>query len=196
MDINDDQNLAGLMGKGDEKAFELLFRKYYQALCLFSKHLLNDDEMAEETVQDVFVKIWHKRENIHIESSVKHYLFQSVRNHCYNQLQHKKIRSQYVQKIILESQNEIKHDNYFIEPGLKEKIEKAVGSLPPRRQEIFILSREEGLKYKEIAERLNISIKTVEAQMGLALKYLRDALKDFTDSNSVLFFILMRKSGS
>lgn len=193
MNKTDDNSLALELTRGNEKAFEIIFNKYYRSLCLFSKQLLNDDELAEETVQDVFVKIWEKRLSITIDTSLQQYLFRAVRNHCFNQLQHNKIKNRYAEKVLKDSETEIKSEEYFLEPDLKNKIEEAINSLPPKRKEIFRLSREEGLKYKEIADQLGISVKTVEAQMGLALKYLREKLKYFNDALELFFLILKKK---
>lgn len=195
MDQTDDRDLYLKLRNGDEQAFQVLFKKYYSALCSFARQFLNDNEIAEETVQDMFVKIWEKRASLNIESSVKHYFFRSVRNHCLNQIQHEKIKKQYAVKVLESAHQEIDSGQYYIEVDLVQRIEKCIDSLPPKRQEIFRLSREQGLKYKEIAETLNISIKTVEAQMGLALKYLRDELKDFSQHLMTLF-ILFKKSDS
>jgi len=197
MDQPEDKELYQKLKLGDERAFQVLFRKYYPAMCNFARQFLNDPELAEETVQDMFVKIWEKRESLNIESSVKHYFFRSVRNHCLNQIQHEKIKKQYASMVLETAQQEINPDQYYIEVGLVDRIEKSIDSLPPKRQEIFRLSREQGLKYKEIAETLNISVKTVEAQMGLALKHLRDELKEFSNHLMTLFLILKKtKSGN
>ena len=194
MDLTEDNQLYLKFSAGDERAFQTLFRKYYPAMCNFARQFLNDSELAEETVQDLFVKIWEKRENLTIQSSVKHYLFRSVRNHCLNQLQHDKIKKQYSDRMLETVHQEINPDDFYLEVDLVQRIEKSISSLPPKRQEIFRLSREQGLKYKEIAETLNISVKTVEAQMGQALKYLREELKDF--SNHLLTLLLIfNKSG-
>jgi len=150
--------------------------------------------MAEEAVQELFVRIWEKRSRLNIETSVKHYFFRSVRNHCLNQIQHQKIKQQYASRIKELSVQEIDSDQNYIEVDLLERIEKSIDSLPAKRQEIFRLSREQGLKYKEIAEELNISIKTVEAQMGLALKHLREDLKEFSN-HLVTLFLFFKKSG-
>jgi RNA polymerase sigma-70 factor (ECF subfamily) len=175
--------------EGDERAFQSLFRKYYAALCHFARQFLNDSELAEEVVQDMFVKIWEKRISLNIESSVKHYLFRSVRNQCLNQIQHEKIKKQYASKVLESASQDIDPSHFFLEIDLIQRIEKSIDALPPKRREIFRLSREQGLKYKEIADTLNISIKTVEAQMGLALKHLRHELKDFSNYLLTLFFI-------
>jgi RNA polymerase sigma-70 factor (ECF subfamily) len=95
--------------------------------------------------------------------------------------------------MVLETANhEINAEQYFIEVDLIRRIEASIESLPPKRKEIFRLSREQGMKYKDIADTLNISVKTVEAQMGLALKHLRDELKDFSNHLLTLFFILKK----
>jgi RNA polymerase sigma-70 factor (ECF subfamily) len=192
MDQAEDKELYFKLRDGDERAFQFLFRKYYPAMCSFARQILNDSELAEEIVQDMFVKIWEKRETLNIETSVKHYFFRSVRNHCLNQLQHEKIKKQYASKVMESAQQEIDPGQYYVEVDLIQRIERSIDSLPPKRQEIFRLSREQGLKYKEIAETLNISVKTVEAQMGLALKYLRDELKDFSNHLMTLFFLFKK----
>ncbi len=192
MDQTEDRELYLKLKDGDERAFQVLFRKYYSAMGHFARQFLNDSELAEETVQDMFVKIWEKRKSLNIETSIKHYLFRSVRNHCLNQLQHEKIKKQYASKVIETAHQEIDPDQYYIEVGLIQRIEACIDSLPPKRQEIFRLSREQGLKYKEIADTLNISVKTVEAQMGLALKHLRSELKDYSNHLMTLFVILKK----
>ncbi len=163
----------------NEKAFEKLFHHYYGNLCLFASRILKNDDAAEEVVQDFFVKLWEKRKQITIETSVKSYLFRAVKNLCLNFIQHNKIKLRYAQTILSKTSNNQTDDYNFTEINLAEKIEESIQSLPAKRREIFRLSRKEGLKYREIAEKLNISIKTVEAQMGLAIKTLREKLKDY-----------------
>jgi RNA polymerase sigma-70 factor (ECF subfamily) len=194
MDQPEDFDLYLKLKNSDQVAFQVLFKKYYAGLCHFAHQFLKDRELAEETVQDMFVKFWDKRAGLNIESSVRHYFFRWVRNHCLNQLQHEKIKKRYADKVMEASGLEPDPGQYFIEVGLLQKIEKSIQSLPPKRQEIFRLSREHGLKYKEIAEELHISVKTVEAQMGLALKHLRDDLKEFSD-HLISLFIFLRKKG-
>lgn len=167
--------------QGNEIAFEKIFNNYYAPLCLFANQFLTDNEKAEEIVQDLFVTLWSKRQNIQVDNSVNQYLFRSVKNQCLNQIQHYKIREKYAQKVKENFDHEINESDYFLEVDLIKKIEESIESLPEKRKQIFKLSREEGLKYKEIAEKLDLSIKTVETQMGLALKQLREKLKDYKD---------------
>ncbi len=171
--------------KGDEKAFEQLFKSYYGHLCLFATKIMDDEITAEEIVQDIFVKFWEKREQITVDLSIKNYLFRSVKNSCLNIIKHNKTRAQYAQHILAEAEKNNFSDNY-IEVDLAKKIEESIESLPEKRREIFRMSREEGLKYREIAEKLQLSVKTVETQMSLAFKHLRNKLKNY---NTFLFFI-------
>jgi len=189
MDLTEDNELYLKIGEGDERAFQILFRKYYASMCNYAHQILEDKELAEEIVQDMFVKIWEKRQTLIIETSVKNYLFRSVRNHCLNQIQHEKIKKQYAGRVLELARQEIDPEQYFIEVDLIRRIEESIASLPPKRREIFRLSREQGMKYREIAEALNISEKTVEAQMGLALKHLRVELKDYNNDLITLLFI-------
>ena len=165
-----DSELFRELKNGSEDGFEQLFRKYYASLCLFTFQFLQDREKAEEIVQEVFAGIWAKRKNLDIGSSIKNYLFHAVKNRCLNLIQHEKVEKRYSERLRLEFLSAQDPDPYFLEVGLQRKIE-----------EIFILSRGEGLKYQEIADRLDISVKTVETQMGLALKQLREMLKDYSD---------------
>src|SRR5680860_482852 len=96
--------------------------------------------------------------------------FRSVKNSCLNSIEHNKIKIRHTQNILLENENNISYDEIYIEFDVAAKIEKSIRALPEKRREIFRLSREEGLKYREIAEKLNLSIKTVETQMSLAIK--------------------------
>ncbi len=196
MDLTEDKELYIKLKTGDERAFQTLFRKYYPAMCHFACQYLNDNELAEETVQDMFVKIWEKRESLNIETSVKHYFFRSVRNHCLNQIQHEKIKKQYANAVLESFQQEINTEQYYLEVDLVKRIEKSIDSLPPKRKEIFRLSREQGMKYKEIAETLEISVKTVEAQMGLALKHLREELKDYSNHLMTMLLIFKKSEGA
>ena len=181
MDDLSDFELFGNLQKGDEKAFEKLFHQYYAPLCLFACKYLNDEENAKELVQDFFVKVWSRRKSIHVETSVKQYFFQSIKNQCLNLIKHQNIRSRYFQKLKEDHIRNHNPDPYFLEVGLQKKIEQSIALLPEKRREIFKLSREKGLKYREIADQLDISVKTVEAQMGQALKQLSEMLKDYKD---------------
>jgi RNA polymerase sigma-70 factor (ECF subfamily) len=172
--------------KGNIKTFEVLFHRYYGFLCGYAEKFTQDRAIAEEIVQDFFVGFWEKREALKIDTSVKNYFFRSVKNRCLNYLQHQKTKAKYAQKVLSETEIRDSDDDVFVEIDLAQKIEESINSLPEKRKEIFRLSRQEGLKYTEIAKKLNISIKTVETHMSLAIKSLRDKLKIY--KSLFLFF--------
>ncbi len=182
----EEQDLFSSLKAGEERAFEKLFRNYYAPLCYYASKILQNDGAAEEIVQDFFVRLWEKRADIEIETSLKNYFFRSVKNLCLNQIKHESVKLQHVKSVISEAES-TEYSDHFQEVNLQKDIKEGIAALPEKRREIFRLSREEGLKYREIADKLNISIKTVEAQMGLAIKTLRDRLKKY---NSFLFLFL------
>ncbi|MFV0591539.1 MAG: RNA polymerase sigma-70 factor [Draconibacterium sp.] len=186
MNLNEEKILVDKIRSGNELAFEKLFRQNYRPMCLFATGILRDDEMAEEVVQDFFVKLWDRREGFTIETSVKNYLFRAVKNLCINVIKHEQIKLKHAQQAIAEAE-ENDYKDHFLEIDLELAIEKSINELPEKRREIFRLSREEGLKYREIADRLNISVKTVETQISLAIKTLRKKLKQY---NTFLFLFV------
>lgn len=169
--------------------FELFFKEQYSALCRFAFGFLKDTEEAEEVVQNSFVKLWNDRDNLNIKSSLKAYIYASVRNACLNHIKHTSIKENYKQynQINIEKGSHI--DGEIEANELQEKINIAIENMPLQRKKVFILSRFEGLKYKEIAEQLGISVKTVENHMGSAIKYLRFELKDYLHLISIIIFI-------
>ena len=176
---------------GDKSAFESLFNQYYEHLCNFAFQFLKEKAASEEIVQDIFFKLWEKRTDLNIETNLKSYLFSSVRNSCLNQIKHLEIRDNYK----IHNEKEIQHtenQNFdsVIENELEFQIDEAISSLPVERQRIFKLSRFEGKKYKEIAEELNISVKTVEGQMSKALKFMREELKEYLPFLVFILFLI------
>jgi len=167
---------------GDEQAFELLFRKYYLRLCGFANKFLSNTAESEEIVQEVFLNIWKKRDHLKLDNKITPYLFKSVRNLCFNFLEHKKVEDNYyavIELIYRNSQEEFHAYESMLYTELQTKVNEAIDSLPVECKKIFQMSRQEGLKYLEIAEKLGISVKTVETQMCRALAKLRLELKDF-----------------
>ncbi|MFW5830906.1 MAG: RNA polymerase sigma-70 factor [Prolixibacteraceae bacterium] len=192
MNLQEEQELLRKIKKGDERAFEEVFHCYYQNLCVFAAKIIQDDTAAEEIVQDLFVKIWEKHNEIEIKSSLKNYLIRSTKNQCLNYIKHNKIKEKHAKIMFSEKESASTGRDDFIEIDLMEEIEKSINSLPKKRQEVFRLSREEGLKYREIAEKLGVSVKTVETQMGLAIKTLREKLKNYS-TFLTLFYTFMKK---
>jgi RNA polymerase sigma-70 factor (ECF subfamily) len=193
MNLPEEETWMKKIKAGDSKAFETLFHKYYGNLCLYATKILNNNEDAEEIVQDFFVKFWEKKEQINIDTSIKNYLFRSIKNQCLNYIKHNIKKENYIKHKEPDIQSNTNFEDNFIEVDLAQKIEAGINSLPEKRREIFRLSREEGLKYREIAQKLDISIKTVEAQMGLAIKNLREKLNDYRQF-MILFCAFCKKT--
>ncbi len=187
----DDRQLFEAIKMGDAVAYEKVFRASYRPMTAYAFRFLGTLPDAESIVQDVFLRLWQNRNNTIITSSLQHYLFKSVKNHCINYLEHERIKSKYQSAVIQNEANRSDYSEFFPEPDLLNQIENAIASLPPRRQEIFRLAREEGLKYREIAQKLDLSVKTVETQMTMALKQLRTSLSSF--KHLVMFFIFQSK---
>ncbi len=164
----------------DKTSFEQLFRELHTPLCRYAYTFLRDEAEAEETVQNVFVMLWERRQDLHILTSMKSYLYQTVHNRCLNNLKHEKIKDAY--KTYNQdqlNQNPSYASHLAIHNELSARIEEAIQSLPEQCRRVFQMSRVDELKYAEIAEILSISIKTVENHMAKALKLLREKLADY-----------------
>jgi len=160
-------------GALDKTAFEQLFRKFFPALMAFSKKILVDEDDAREVVHAVFINLWEKRDSLDTGKSLKSYLFSSVHNRSLNVIRdRKKFSDEEMPEIA--SEQDVQSQLESME--LEEKIREVIASLPEKCREIFELNRFEGLKYGEIAQKLDISVKTVENQMSKALKILREKL--------------------
>lgn len=165
--------------ENDYKSFELIFHHYYDNLCNYALKYVSSPEIAEEVVSDVFFKLWKNRDRINIESSFQSYLFTSVRNQSLDYLRsQQKLKNKFEEVNSNMGSFSSNPEESYIQEELNKKIEEAIGFLPNQCRIIFRMSRDEGLKYKEISEALNISIKTVETQMGRALKKLKESLKE------------------
>lgn len=166
----------------EEQAFELLFRKYYVRLCGFANKFLLNRQESEEIVQEVFLNIWKKRDQLKLTDEIRPYLFKSVQNLCFNFIEHQKVIDSYysVIEVVYKNQTE-EFDTYqsVLYTEFQSTVDEAIQSLPEQCRKIFLMSREDGLKYAEIAERLGISVKTVETQMSRALSKLKSELKDY-----------------
>lgn len=187
-----DQMIFQSIKSGDEKALEMLFKEYYQPLCRYANSYLEDPDDAEEVVQNCFIKLWEKRENINIQSSVKSYLYQIIRNACLNEIKHQQVKKNYGDMVSQQGeQHSEASDQTTLRGELEEKIAAALQSLPQQCRLIFTMSRFEELKYQEIADQLNLSIKTVENQMGKALKLMRAQLQEYLPLIAILLKIIL-----
>ncbi|WP_289054593.1 RNA polymerase sigma-70 factor [Carboxylicivirga marina] len=170
---NHDTLLLQKIKAGDEYAFELVFKNYYPHLVLLAQKYLGDKDLSESIVQSVFVKMWENRKTVEIRS-LRGFLVVAVRNKCTNELKHRQVVREY-EKVNVHKEEAVWMS--FNENVYLQKINNVIEELPEQRKRIFKMSRMDGLKYREIAEKLNISPKTVEVQMGKALKYLREQLQ-------------------
>lgn len=163
--------------KNHRTEFEKIFREYYSRLVGFATVFLKDNDAAEEIVMDVFEKFWLKSEETEIHSSLKSYLFKAVKNTCLNHLLKESRYDKTGDLSLVQDLNNSTHLN--VEFDVKSKINEAIEGLPDRCREVFILSRIEGFKHKEIAEQLGISPKTVEVQIRKASLILKEKLNDY-----------------
>lgn len=188
--IDSRNRLVEGLKKGDKSIFKEIYHEFYIPLCYYCLRYVEEIEDSEEIVQDLFLKLWDKREELEINSSLKAYLYRSVQNYALNYLSKKKTKEKYLS--IQGRQLSNTYDNGHLkleEDELRAILKHAILQLPEKRRRIFELSRFDGMKYVNIASQLSISVKTVEAQMTKALKYLRIVLKDYVP---VLLFLLFK----
>lgn len=175
-----------------EAAFEAVFKTHFKALHRYAFTFVKDSDVAEDMVQNTFVKLWEKSETLHIHTSISAYLYRSVNHECLNYLKHEKVKTAHA--------DHVKHSNSLPESNatsqlqlqeLETKLSDSLAKLPEGCRTIFQMSRFESLKYREIAEKLGISVKTVENQMGKALKTLRLDLIDYLPMMLLIIFMLL-----
>lgn len=160
---------------GDVKIFESLFREYYYSLSRFTANITKSSSAAEDLVQDIFLKIWQNRREWNPQGTIKTYLYRASKNQAFNYLKHLKIVNNWVE-ISKDSliNSSVNPEEEIIKREILTSVGDAVNKLPEKCKMIFLLHRHEGLSYREISEVLNISISTVETQMGRALKKIRE----------------------
>ncbi len=177
-------DLAGALQNGDREAFKQIFDEHYRNLVLYANKFVMDSDAACDLVQDVFVYLWEKRQNINIDRSLSSWLFRAVRNASINYLKKSAYKEDYIRQFLF-SVNDAgltssPGDNALervIHNELAEKIEAVIASLPEQCRNIFRMSRFRGMKNREIAEIYSISVRTVETQIYRALKVLKNSLK-------------------
>lgn len=176
----EDLDRIAAIKKGDIKEFEKLFREFYKPLLIHANRFVQDGAEAEEIVQNLFFNFWKNRQDLNIKISLTSYLYSAVRNNSLQFLKRRKIKSKYEQYLMSNPAESTEPIEYIKYKELHTKLFQVMTDLPERCQEIFKLNRFQGLKYQEIADQLEISIKTVEANMSKALKHLRKNLSEFT----------------
>lgn len=186
----DDHIILNKLQSGDIKGLNTLFDKYFPMLMRKAYSLTGDREVSEELTQDIFVYLWKSRETLDIQSNLKSYLFQSIRNRCYTH-HRKELKKKGLQ---VQDESAFMHVQApttadMETADLQLLIESAISKLPEKTRTVFLMSREEELGYKEIASHLDISIKTVEYHMGNALKMIKTYLGPY----GYLFIIWLSK---
>ena len=175
---------------GNKQAYSQLFNKYYKDLVLFGGNFLPNKSLCEDIVQNVFLKLWRDRESIEIETSLKSFLLRSVQNSCLDELRHKGVvREHESYSSTFSVSDNIDTENYVLYSDLQGHLEEALTKLPVACREAFEMNRLEGLKYREIAEKLHVSERTVEVRIGKALSLLRNHLKEFFITIFLFWFL-------
>lgn len=175
--VDTDQLLVDMFKEGNEKALELIFVKYYATLCDYTAFIVKNDSLAEEIVSDVFVNLWHKREELLISISLKAYLYASARNAALNSIRKKKIKFTTLSKSLQASHStQVTPYEQIKEQELAAGLHQIIAQLPTQRRRIFLLNWKEGLRISQIAIELNLSESTVKNQLQSAYRFLKAQL--------------------
>ena len=180
--MKDDAYIENLFRKiavhDSRETFKELFFEFYPALCVFAQRYVNDPEASEDIVQETFLKVWKNRRTIDIRISFRNFLLTSVRNSCTDYLRKESVTARYTDQIELPHTSMSPEDFYTL-GELETRLRQALEKLSSDVREVFEMNRFNGLTYREIATRLELSPKTIEARMSKALKTLRHELKDY-----------------
>jgi RNA polymerase sigma-70 factor (ECF subfamily) len=187
MEQVDKEIIKGMMS-GDQRAYGILIRLYFQPLTIYAKGILIDFDQSKDIVQEVFIKIWKTAQTIDVNTSLKAYLYKAVHNACIDYLRKEKSRSalksisyddlQFRLKVFDIKEDNNLFDNLFSDE-LELQLKLAIEQLPAQCREIFILNRYEQLSYQDISEKLSISLSTVKTQMGRAMQKLMESMKKY-----------------
>ena len=184
-----ESNLLEKLKNGSYNAFTVLFKRYYKDLVLFAGSFLQNQQVCEDIVQNIFLHLWSNRETFSVKSSLKSFLLRSVQNACIDEFRHNKVKQEHVNFIeVFGSHSETYTENYILYSEIKEHINKAINNLPEDYKTAFIMHRFEGYKYREIAVKLNVTERVVEGRIVRSLAILRKMLKEFAPS--LVFFFL------
>lgn len=173
-----------------EAGFEQVYKTHFKPLYAYAKTMVRDGDTAEEIVQQVFFKLWEKRDILHIQETVKGYLYRSVYHDSMNHLKHLKVRETHRQYVINQNPTGNPALQNLETKELEKRLATALLKLPEKCRTVFQLCRFEELKYKEVAEQLNLPVKTVENEMGKALRLLRLSLSDLLSVVLLTFHLL------
>ncbi len=189
---NDSMADARFMSSGDPTLFDDVFKAHFKSLYIYAHGIVKDDIMAEEVVQHVFYKLWEKKEQLEVQVSIKSYLYRAVHNECINYLRRTKVREDYKNLVIKSSSEQATVTDTVTLKELQQKIDTALNELPEQCRIIFQLSRYEEMNYKEIADRLDVSVSVVKNQVAKALRVLRIKLSDYLPITVILIVYLKK----
>lgn len=184
-----DQAVGALLARKDGQAFEQVFKTHFKNLHAYAFSMIKDPDEAEEIVQQVFFKLWDRSDSLSFAGSLTAYLYRAVHNESLNYLKHEKVKARHQLHVAYSMKQEQQ-----AQPGntmsreLEARFREALNELPEQCRTVFQLSRFEDMKYREIADKLDISVKTVENHMGKALKLLRTKLVDFLTLLLLFFY--------
>jgi RNA polymerase sigma-70 factor (ECF subfamily) len=182
----DERELLNRLKSGDQDAFDSIFRVHYAQLVAFAQGLLRDRAAAEDAAQEVMLELWRRRGELGIHESLRAYLLRATRNRALNHWRHANVRRRAEPELVGDDSIAATGASQLVAGELRTAIVAAVAELPPACREVFELSRGQGLRYSEIASTLGISVKTVESQMGKALRHLRARLASWLPESSAL----------
>ena len=186
--MNEHADVAALIN-GDRQAYKNLFKKYYQPLLAYIITYTKDRIEAEDLIQETFIDFWDDRKKLDPDKSPKNYLYAIARNRYFDSKNQEKRQLKLLESVWDRALQERIEEDLEIQEKRIAKLKEVIESLPPKCKRIIELNKMEGLRYKDISEKLDISIKTIESQMGIAYKKIRKAFKD---DNLILFFIFSR----
>jgi len=177
----DDATLLSLMKTGDAQAFRAIYERFWEGLFAYVYNRLQEKEISQEVVQEVFLSLWTKRESIHITTSLAAYLYGASKNGLLNSIRSAKVRKTYAANLAVFMTNQHDHSNEEWQDlrDLEDAIEESLAQLPEKCQAIFRMSRQQHIPIQNIATRLNLSTKTVENYLTQALRHLRTSLGDY-----------------
>ncbi|MDR3268941.1 MAG: RNA polymerase sigma-70 factor [Tannerella sp.] len=177
----DEYDWIAELKKGNAQTFSLIFNTYYKDMVLFGGNFLPNQAVCEDIAQSIFLKLWSERTALIIETSLKSYLLKAVRNACLDEIRHRNIVLEHESYVLSNSLSNDMADteNYILYSDLQEHLQQALLQMPEASREAFELNRFEGLKYREIAEQLHVSERTIEVRISKAIDFLRKYLREF-----------------
>lgn len=187
LNLNDNFNTITQLREGGDKVFEVVYKHYFAPLYSFATQYV-EGSVAEGVVQETMIWLWENKSTLIPEMSLKSLLFTIVKNKCLNHINRERRRTEIYESITNKYEEQFENPNFYLEQEMMVLYTKAIKSLPAAFREAFELSRSEGMTHKEIAEKLEVSVQTVNYRIGNALDLLRKELKDYLPIVLLLFF--------